>query len=292
MIHTISNAEIQLRVKQEGAEICSIKSIKSGKEFIWEGIPEIWGSQAPVLFPVIGALKNNTYQYNDKIYSLPKHGFIRHNQELKVKRFANERLVFNYRYTPETLKIYPFQFDFSISFQLMGNKIVVLHKVTNLGQDEMLFSLGGHPAFKCPINHDENLEDCYLEFEKNETASTYELTATGLVTQKTNQILNKTDTLPITKDLFLNDALIFKKLKSKKVSLKSLKSDEAVIVRFNDFNYLGIWAKPGAPFVCIEPWLGIADSENADGDFKNKEGLIKLLPREHFMAQYSVEIEE
>ena len=132
----------------------------------------------------------------------------------------------------------------------------------------------------------------YLEFEKEENAATTLLSANGLISDQTKPILKNTKTLPLTTDLFNNDALIFKDLKSRKVSLKSHKSNQVLTVHFADFSYLGIWAKPNAPFVCIEPWLGIADNENTDGDFLKKDGLICLPKGEIFEAKYSIEIEE
>jgi galactose mutarotase-like enzyme len=162
----------------------------------------------------------------------------------------------------------------------------------NLDDKTIYFHLGGHPGFKCPINEGENYSDYYLEFEHEENAATTLLSANGLISDDTKQILNNTNILPFTPNLFDNDALIFKDLKSRKVSLKSHKSNQILTVKFPDFNYLGIWAKPNAPFVCIEPWLGIADHENTDGDFLKKDKLISLVESEVFEAEYIVEIVE
>ncbi|MFA6400777.1 MAG: aldose 1-epimerase family protein [Salinivirgaceae bacterium] len=292
MIHTISNTALKLSVDQTGAEICSIKSIKSDKEYIWNANPEYWASHAPILFPIIGSLKGNQYTYDGNAYSMPKHGFIRYNQNIELIFKETDRLVFKLVASPETLSMYPFLFEFVITFQLIGNRINILHKITNLDTKEMYFALGGHPAFNCPINKGESFSDYYLEFESFEKASSNRLAEGGLVTDKTYLVLDNTDVLPLKYELFEKDALIFKKLKSRKVRLRSHISDQYITVRFSDFIFLGVWTKPNAPFICIEPWQGISDSVNSDGHFKNKEGIIKLQPGKQHAAQYSIEINE
>lgn len=292
MEHTIANSKLQVSILGNGAEISSIKSLKSNKEYMWDANPDIWASHAPVLFPTIGSLKNNECTIHGSTYKIPKHGFIRHNQNLIVKTKTNNSLSFQLDYSDKTLQIFPYKFRFNISFVLDGSKLIISHKVENLDTNEMHFSLGAHPGFKCPINKGEVYEDYYLEFEKEETAETTLLSPKGLISDNTKQILNNTNILPLTNNLFDNDALIFKNLKSRKVSLKSKKSTQVLTVSYSDFSYLGIWAKPKAPFVCIEPWLGIADHENTDGNYLKKDGLISLPTGEIFTAEYSIEIDE
>lgn len=292
MIHTIENNFLKVSVQHIGAEICSITSKKTDKEFMWDANPEIWGSYSPVLFPIIGALKNNTYTYQAASYSVPKHGFIRNNRQLEIESKTPEQLVLKYHYNDESLKMYPFKFVFYISFHLIKNKVTISHYVENLGDNEMFFSVGAHPAFKCPINSNEEYEDYYIEFEEKETAQTWELASGGLTSGKTHMVLNNSNKLFLTKQLFANDALIFKELKSKKVSLKSENGKDKINIHFSDFNYLGIWAKPNAPFVCIEPWLGITDDINSTGEIERKEGMLRLAPEKSFTAEYSIEINE
>lgn len=292
MNHSISNQYFQVSVEQKGAEISSIKSLKTGREFMWNAKLEIWGSHAPVLFPAIGSFKNGECTIDGKTYKIPKHGFIRNNETLVLESQTTEKLNFQLDYSNETLAIYPYKFRFNISFQLENNKLIVSHKVTNLDDKTIHFHLGGHPAFKCPINENETYSDYYLEFEKTETAATTLLSQNGLISDETKPILENTNILPLTPNLFDKDALIFKDLKSRKVSLKSHKSNQILSVSFPDFEYLGIWAKPNAPFVCIEPWIGIADHENSDGDFLKKDSLIGLAKKSVFEAEYVVEIVE
>lgn len=292
MIHTIKNNDISVSILHTGAEICSIKSQTTQQEYMWDATPQIWGSFAPVLFPIIGSLKDNSYVYKHKRYSVPKHGFIRNNKDLKVESKSDDCLILKYRYNEDSLKMYPFKFVFYITFQLSGNKLIVNHRVENLGENEMLFSLGAHPAFKCPIHSNDIYEDYYIEFDGIETSDTWEIDSNGLTTGNTKAMLNNTHTLPLTKTLFNEDALIFKNLKSNKATLKCKHHNKQISVSFPDFNYLGIWAKPNAPFVCIEPWLGITDNQNSIGNFEDKEGLIKLKPNSVFEAKYEIEIIE
>ncbi len=292
MRHTVSNSFFKIEVQQKGAELCSIKSLKTDSEYMWGANPDIWGSFAPVLFPIIGSLKNGVTMYKGKNYKIPKHGIIRHNNSIELKSKTANQLVFSLKYNDSLLKVYPFKFEFEISFKLTNNKIEVGHTITNLDKKPMLFSLGTHPAFKCPINNNEKYSDYYLEFEQTETVSTHNLTTNGLVKNSTRPIINKSKILPLSDDMFINDALIFKELKSRKVTLKSNKSSYQLSVNFNGFNYLGIWAKPHANFICIEPWLGITDSDNSDGIFENKEGILEIGAGKSFNAKYTIEIEE
>lgn len=292
MKHSIANDILQISVLTKGTEISSIKSQKTGREYMWNANPEIWGSHAPVLFPAIGAFKNDECTIDGTTYKIPKHGFIRHNEAIVLNHQTDTTLDFQLHYSDATLAIFPYKFRFNIVFQLQENQLIVSHKVANLDSKTMYFHLGAHPAFKCPINEGETYNDYYLEFEKEENAATTLLSANGLISDQTKPMLTNTKILPLTTDLFNNDALIFKNLKSRKVSLKSHKSNQTLTVHYNDFPYLGIWAKPNAPFVCIEPWLGIADHENTNGDFLKKDGIIHLPEGKVFEAKYSIEIQE
>ncbi|MEL4308404.1 aldose 1-epimerase family protein [Joostella sp. CR20] len=286
---TIKNRFLQIEITKIGAEICSIKN-NENQEFIWQANPAIWGSSAPVLFPIIGGLKNNEFYYEGKAYSVPKHGFIRHNEDLTVINHLESSITFQYKYNTETLKNYPFKFDFQLTFSVTEKTVTVSHKITNDGTNDLLFSLGGHPAFKCPLTENENYEDYFLEFEHSETSDRYLINEKGLQNGKTAPCLQNTDTLPLNHELFSNDALIFKDLKSRKISLAHQKNGKVLTVSYPDFNYVGIWAKPNGDFVCIEPWLGITDHNDTTGVFSQKEGILSLAPQKEFIASYAIEI--
>lgn len=291
MNHTISNDCLQVRIQSKGAELSSIQSKKTGIEYIWQADPTIWASHAPVLFPIIGLLKENSCTINGSSFQIPKHGFVRHNENLKVIAKTSTSISLQLEFSIQTLKMYPYKFKFVISFELKDNQLVVSHLVQNNDSDNIFFSLGAHPGFNCPLHKGANYSDYYLEFEHSENEETVLISDKGLVTNETRPILNG-HKLKLRPDLFDDDALIFRNLASRKVSLKSAQYDEVVTVEYQDFPYLGIWAKPNAPFVCIEPWLGIADHEDSDGDFLKKEGLLTLPKGEIFRAKYAIFIEE
>jgi len=292
MIHQIENGKLRIAIQQTGAEICKIQSVATGKEFMWDANPDVWASYAPVLFPVIGAVKNGFVKHNGQQYAIPRHGFIRNNSSITLVEKTDNSVTLGLKYDEELLKIYPFQFEFQITYTLLGNRIEVSHKVINLDEDTLFFSLGAHPAFKCPLNEGETYEDYYLEFEKVETDSTWLLESDGLVGNFTKPMLHNTNILHLNGHLFDRDALIFKNLKSKQVSLRSTKSGQVVTLHYEDFPYLGIWAKPNAHFVCIEPWLGIADSFDSDQILEKKEGILSLEAGKTFQASYTIEIFE
>ena len=290
-MYTLKNDTLKIGVKKTGAELCNIVAVKNNTSFLWDADSEIWGSYAPNLFPIIGALKDHTYLFEGKKYKLPKHGIIRHNKNITLVEHTKNSLTFGLTYSDASLKIYPFKFEFLITYRLQDNTIEVLHTVKNLGDNTMFFSVGGHPAFKCPVFDNENYDDYYLEFEAIENSKTHLINMkNGLISSKTKPLLNNSKNLDLSHDLFNDDALIFKDLVSRKVALKRKNNGEILNVSFHDFNYLGIWAKPNGNYVCIEPWLGIADSETTNQNFKEKEGILSLAPHKIFNATYSIEI--
>jgi galactose mutarotase-like enzyme len=292
-LQEIKNNILKVCVQKTGAELCSIVSLKSGREFIWQADPEIWGSSAPVLFPIIGSLKNGEFLYKGKAYSVPKHGFIRNNKDLIINKISDSVVEYSLKFDEVSLQSYPFKFEFFVRYKLEGNAIVVEHEVINHDvDDEMYFSLGGHPAFKCPINENESYEDYYLEFEENENVNSWDVLSNGLINTTSRPLLENSNTIHLKEDLFANDALIIKDHQSKSVCLKSKFSKESILVEYSDFPYLGIWAKPGGKFVCIEPWLGISDSCDTNQNFETKEGILILEANSTFKASYKIVFEE
>jgi galactose mutarotase-like enzyme len=292
MKHFIENDQFKVSVKETGAELCSMKSLKNGKEYIWQADPNVWAEHAPNLFPVIGSLKEDGFLYHAKEYKCPKHGFVRKNKDVSLVDKTIDSMTFGLMFSKESLEIYPFKFEFLIKFRLEGNKLYIEHKITNHGDREMLFSLGGHPGFTCPLNEGEDYTDYYLEFEKPETAPTWQVLKNGLIARETLPFFNNSSVINLHPHIFDDDALVFKNLNSSRVSLKSKKSKQVLSVDFEDFPNLGIWAKPEADYVCIEPWIGIADSVDSDRDFETKEGLLRLSPVSSFVASYSITVEE
>lgn len=290
-MYSLKNDTLKITVNNIGAELCEIKSVKYNTDFMWDANPDVWGSFAPNLFPIIGALKDNTYTFENQKYTLPKHGFIRNNSQVKLLEQTPNSLTFGLTYSEESLKIYPFKFQFAITYTLKDNCINVLHTIKNVDDETLYFSVGGHPAFKCPVFENENFEDYTLDFEHVENSKTHLINMeNGLISSNTKPMLKNSKELKLTHELFNEDALIFKDLRSRSVTLKSNKNGETLTVSYPDFDYLGIWAKPNGNYVCIEPWLGIADSESTNQNFKDKEGILKLEPNKTFKATYRIEI--
>lgn len=288
MNYSLETPTLDIHITKVGIELCSVKSKSTGKEYMWQGNPAIWGSHAPVLFPIIGALKNGMMTYNGESYSIPKHGLIRNSEKITLVKRTQNSLKFSLMWDEESLWLYPFKFEIQVTYTILENMIQVDHSIFNHGSQTMLYSVGGHPAFKCPVHDGAPYDDYYLEFEYPETDSTWLLDSNGLVSDKNLLVLDNTKVLPIHKNLFDNDALIFKNLKSRMVSLKNKTYGKVLSMRFEDFKYLGIWAKPSAPFICIEPWLGITDSSNSDQHFEHKEGLLTLEPEQEVRKSYSI----
>ncbi len=291
-MHHLKNDLLSIAIKPIGAELAQIKSLNNTTNFLWDAQEHIWPNHAPNLFPIVGGLKNHTYHYEGRYYRLPKHGFIRHNNDIKLLYKTNNELIFKLSHSEKTLENYPFQFNYYVIFKLKKSKLHITYKVENSDTKPMYFSVGGHPAFKCPVYNDEVYSDYFIEFDKEEQSKSYKLDkTTGLISSKTKTVFSHKKQIQLSPSLFSEDALIFKDLKSKKLHLKSRKHGNILSVTYKDYNYLGLWAKPKANFVCIEPWLGLADVLETDQDLKTKEGIINLDPNKTFWAQYTIEID-
>lgn len=292
-MYSLKNDVLNIHIKTTGAELCNITSAQNATEFLWQADPTIWGSHAPNLFPIIGSMKNNSYTYNNKTYHMPKHGFVRHNDNFIVKDQSDSSITFSLTSNDELYKYYPFLFEFKITYTLLGNKLTINHTVTNRDRKALYFSLGGHPAFNCPLSKDETYTDYYLDFEQPENSQSYLLNMdNGLLTNDMKPAFSDGNKIKLRPDLFNADALIFKDLKSRSVSLSHHTRGKVLTVNYSGFKQLGIWAKPNAPYVCIEPWLGIADHEATDQKIENKEGILSLESGAIFEASYSIEIDQ
>lgn len=282
MTTTISNSTLKASINHLGAELFSIKD-NQGKEYIWEGNPDFWGKHSPVLFPIVGTLKNNTYTINDKEYNLPRHGFARE-MEFELIEKAENRAVFSLKHSEETLKKYPFQFELQLIYTLNESSLELEYKVINKGPEKLPFSIGAHPAIALP----NNFEDYALEFEKEENLKYY-LLENDLISSKTKILESNHKIVPLNYELFKNDALIFKTLESNSLTILE-NSKPYVKVDFKDFPSLGLWTKENAPFVCIEPWLGYSDTDKNSGNLYEKEGILTLEENKNFSAKFTITI--
>lgn len=285
---TIQNDAIIVDISAKGAELQSIYNKQTQLEYMWSA-DEIWPKKSPVLFPIVGELKNNTYLYGGKSYQLGRHGFARE-KEFIITEHNESSVTFTIHDTAETLEIYPFAFNFSVQYTIDNNRLYVVYTVKNKDDKDLLFSVGGHPAFKLPLDERTEFEDYYLSFAQVENAGVYPLSAEGLIELNPVSFFNDAERLPLRRSLFYNDALVFKEFQSASIDIKNDKTTNGIRVFFEQFPYLGIWNKKDADFICIEPWCGIADSVNATGYLEEKEGINILKPGATFERQWSVEV--
>lgn len=282
MITTISNSILSASIKHSGAELFSLKD-NQDKEYIWEGNPDFWGKHSPVLFPIVGTLKDNTYTINGKEYQLPRHGFARDMDFQLIEKTENSA-VFSLKSDAETLKKYPFEFELQLIYTLENSTLNIGYKVINNSKSNMPFSIGAHPAIALP----EEFENYAFEFEKEEVLKYYIL-ENDLISNKTEILKTTENLISLNYKLFENDALIFKSLESN--SLTILENSKPYIkFDFKDFPSLGIWTKDQAPFVCIEPWLGYSDTAENSGDLYEKEGILVLDTNQTFNSQFSITV--
>ena len=286
MQNTISNSVLSVTVKRHGAELSSLKAA-DGTEYLWQADPAVWGRHAPLLFPIVGKLTNGRYILEGKRYEMSQHGFAR-DMDFELVEASECALTYRLQATAATRKQYPFEFSLIRHYRLAGDVLEVSTEVTNPGDKVMPFSIGEHPGFALNWREGDRVEDYALQFEKSERLDTHLLDSNGLVSDQTERVLANKTVLPLRRDLFDRDALIFLKIRSKKVKLCSRRHSRNLTVEFPGYPYLGIWAKPGAPFVCIEPWYGHADPANHDGEILNKPGIIKLEPGATFACVWRV----
>lgn len=288
-MQVLENEQVRVAVQPVGAELCSLMDKDAGIEHIWQADPQIWGRHAPILFPIVGRLNNGAAVFNGKEHSMARHGFFRDSLTSLVDA-SNTHLLYELRASEETKQVYPYDFSLQVGYHLHGKQLLNSFQVINTGTQTLPFNLGGHPAFAIRHFDNETIEDYYLQFEHEEYASRHLLSATGLYTGATELVFDQSALLPISESLFKKDALVFKDLQSKSVQLKSHKHRHGLTFRFEQWPYLGIWAKPGAPFVCIEPWMGCADTVGFTGAFEQKEQVVLLEPGERKELSFAVEV--
>lgn len=278
----LSNDLCSASINTKGAELNSFKNLQTNREYIWNGNPEFWGKHSPVLFPVVGALKDDCYYYEGKKYNLSRHGFAR-DFEFEVIESSSNTASFLLKQNSEIAAKYPFDFELQMDYKLVGRQLVLSYTIRNKSNVEMPFSIGAHPAFALP----NSFTDYSLEFEHEEKLITHEL-ENNLFSGKTRPInLDKTNLL-LAYSLFEKDALVFKTIESKKITI--LENGKPLLrVDFEDFSSLGIWTVKNASFICIEPWIGFADDSTSKGNLFEKTNIQILQANTSFEASFSIE---
>jgi len=289
MTHQLKNETYIVEVKEHGAELSSFRDITQNLEYIWQADPAVWARHAPVLFPIVGKLPNGAYQWNGNTYKLPQHGIAR-DQDFKLEQQTENTLTFALTSSEETRAVYPFAFRLETNYRLAGNALEITYTIQNTGNENMLFSIGAHPAFNCPLLPNEAFTDYYLEFDKPETLNRF-LLQDGLQNGQTEAVLDNQKILPLRYELFEKDAIVLKALTSEKITLKTDKQAHGLAFEFKNYPYFGIWTKErGAPFICLEPWHGIASHVSDSGDLTQKEGVLNLPQNEKFTCSYTIRV--
>ncbi|MGK4036639.1 aldose 1-epimerase family protein [Lactobacillus crispatus] len=289
MDYTIKNNMIEVVISDHGAEVQSVKGAHTGEEYMWQADPEIWGRHAPVLFPIVGRLKNDEYKYQGKTYHMGQHGFAR-DCDFEVVNHTQESITFLLKDNEKTREMYPFKFEFRVNYNLMNNLLEENFSVVNKSDETMIFGVGGHPGFNLPVNNGEEKEDYY--FDMHPSIARVKIPLKGAYLDWNNRSLASTDSfIGLSDELFKDDALIYELHgHDNKVSLRTDKSKFHINVWTRNAPYVGIWSQyPNtANYVCIEPWWGIADREDADGELEHKYGMNHLEPGKEYQAGFSI----
>lgn len=292
MLYILENDTIKITVDSLGAELKSITGKEKNTEFLWDSNPKYWHSSAPVLFPIIGELWNHIAKIDGKEYIMTRHGILRPLEFILVSQ-NKEELVLEISYDESTLELYPYKFIFQMIYSISNQSVKIASKVKNVDNKEILFNIGTHPAFMCPINKEEEIEDCCLTFEKEETCSVAYLNNEGYYPKEKTPFMNHTNIIPLSKELFMHNAFVFDHLNSNKITLSSKKSSATLTIDFTGFPNLVLWQPDGgAPFTCIEPWYGHSDYMGFNGEFYEKEEIIKLSEGNVFECDYTVTFTE
>lgn len=285
---TIQNDKLRATFNNLGAELVSLINIETGKEIMWSGNTDFWGGQSPVLFPTVGALKNEKYIFKGKTYELPRHGFARR-RVFDIKNSSENEVIFELKSDEESLKIYPFEFSLEIKYTLVQNKLTISYRVKNLSEKEMYFSLGAHPGFAIDTKNGLSYNDYEIAFSNDDELQIHPL-ADNLISNQTQTIDLENKVLPLSYELFSKDALVMTNMRSKELILRNNKNDQKLVFTFSNFPYFGVWAAKNADFVCLEPWQGIADLENHNQQLTEKFGILRLEKGGDWTANWAVEI--
>lgn len=279
MLVTIQNESYTATISSLGAELQSFRE-NSGLEYIWDGKEEFWSGRSPVLFPIIGNLRNDEIQINGKSYLIPKHGFSRR-MEFSVLEQAADRVTFELKAGEQTLAQYPFLFSLQLTYRFTQDGLRIDYRIINQGEEKMIYCFGTHPAFRCPLYEGESFDDYRVSFNKTETGQSlvYENKIHEVDLDQRVDVL-KNSGFDLNHKLFANDALIFESITSDAVRLLHREKGHGVELRFGKFSAIGIWtpAHAPAPFVCLEPWNGMAVRTDEGDDFASKRFAKELMP--------------
>lgn len=289
-LYELKNEEITIAVESHGAELKSLKKTDTGKEYLWRGDAKYWGRTSPILFPFVGGVRNREYRTGGKTYSMTQHGFAR-DMEFGLISQSGDEIWFELDSDQETLAKYPFDFVLKAGYRIRGSQVEVMWQVENPGKEELHFSIGGHPAFNCPMEEGEEQGDCFVDFgDVDEVAST-RISESGLATNCADIYPLTEGRLALTSNLFDHDALVIENSQTNMAALCRKDGSRYLKVTM-DAPLFGIWSPPGknAPFVCIEPWYGRCDDENFEGTLEERKWGNRIAPGQIWKASYTIEV--
>lgn len=287
--YTLQNESLLVEVNKKGAELARIYSKEQRIEYVWEADPTFWGRHSSILYPIVGRVYNDEYRYEGKTFQMKQHGLAR-NLSFDLLQYEPEMLELMLKSDEETLKQYPFAFNFRAQYHLNDKEVSIIYLIENPTENIAFFSVGAHPAFRCPLLPGELRSDYKLVFNQMEYAKR-QLLEGGFRTGAGKLVLENTSSLDITDQLFDEDALIFQGLRSHQVSLENKAGQRFWTFDFSGFPYLGIWSKNAeSAFVCIEPWFGVADQKGGYPDLTDKEGILALDAGKTFQCTHKVKI--
>ena len=273
----LSSAELHVEVNPLGAQL-SVFRDRSGRDLLWDGDPAVWAGRAPILFPTIGEVAGGNYRLGANTYRLSRHGFAR-GKMFEVVTAGATNATFRLSADDATLQVYPFRFELDVRFAVSGATLTVTTSVRNKGTENMPASVGYHPGFRWPLPYGQPRSAHFIEFASNEPAPIRRLDSHGLLTPERHPTPISNRRLALDDALFADDVVIFDEFHSRSVTYGAADGPR-IQVSYPNATYLGIWTKPGAGFICIEPWRGIADPVGFSGDFTAKPGVFSVAPGE------------
>ena len=289
-LYELKNDRISIAVESRGAELKSLKRADTGKEYLWCGDAKYWGRTSPILFPFVGGLKDREYRTGGKTYSMTQHGFAR-DMEFELLSRKEDEIWFELSSDGETLKKYPFEFVLKAGYRLEGSRAAVMWQVENPGKADLHFSIGGHPAFNCPLEEGEEQGECFVDFGDVDEVACTRISEKGLATNCLDVYPLTDGKLALTANLFDHDALVIENSQTDTAALCGKDGNRYLKVTMSA-PLFGIWSPPGkkAPFVCIEPWYGRCDDENFEGTLEERKWGNRIAPGEVWKAFYTVEV--
>lgn len=270
---TIASAQLTAGISALGAELQFLKD-GADRNLQWDGDPAFWRGRAPILFPMIGLLEGGRYRLDGVSYDMPKHGFARTSRFDVVNR-ERQSVTFRLSASAATRILYPFEFSLDISFSILEANLTLTATITNAGKTDMPASFGFHPALRWPLPYGQPRDAHAIRFEYDEPAPVRRIDKNGFVLPEPQRTPVEGDMLVLRDDLFVEDALIFDRLKSRRATYGA-QAGPRLVVEFADFPTLGVWTKPGAGFICIEPWQGVSDPVGFSGDIRDKPGIVEI----------------